>query len=129
MNNNDETLKPLEYSINSNHNTNIDTYSGIRLSGDFFAYGEKTVSVKIENNVVGSSVHMRGYSKGFYITITTIDDSALYMDWYEPVRYAILQKVLHYFNVARINGLKSAEETAYDLEYLVEISADSIEYS
>ena len=127
--NTDITKKSLEYSVNTGHNTKIDTWTGIRKSGDFFAYGKDTVNVKLENNTVGSKVWMRGYAKGFWVSITTIDDSALYADWYEALDEDTLQKVLHYFNTTVLNGLKNNEGVLEDLETIIGRKADGVDFS
>jgi uncharacterized protein with NRDE domain len=111
------------------NDTEIETWEGIRKAGKFFAYGEPTVDIKLENNKIGSKNNRRGHMKGFFVTITTIDDSALYEDWNEPLNEEQMEKVLEYFNSTVIKGLKNSEETAKDLEEIIGVKAYGIEFS
>lgn len=68
-------------------------------------------------------------SKGFYVTITTIDDSALYADWEEPLTPEILEKVINYFDVLAIDGLDTDRGTLIDIESIIGLKAKYADFS
>lgn len=100
FNGNNYEVRPMERRENyacPGHRYNGVVYLGLREAGNFFAYGRKYVWVLISNNGVDKVRRTRA-DRGFHITITTVDDSALYADWDEPITEEKLEKVVEYFD-------------------------------
>ena len=98
----DYVIKPMErsdgYGFNFGRFYPEETvlYLGLRHAGGFFAYRKKYVWVFISNSNIKKNT-MR-HDRGLYLTITTVDDSALYADWLEPITEEQLQRVIEYFD-------------------------------
>lgn len=107
----------------------FDEYFGLRPAGHFFSYNQPFVWVYLSNNLTQNKKMARNRSRGFYVTITTIDDSALYADWEEPITGEQMNKVLWYFNEVCLDGLDTAEKTLHDIEGLVGIKCSEVSYS
>lgn len=99
-------------------------YLGIRKAGQFFNYDRKYIWVFLSNSFEKGN-HAR-HMRGFYITITTVDDAALYADWSEPITSRQLERVVNYFNEHL--ALRSAENTLRDIENIIG-PCDGVSYS
>jgi hypothetical protein len=90
-------------------------FLGIREAGNFFSYGNKYVWVLLTNSHEKKN-NMR-HTRGFYITITTVDDYALYADWVKPITEEQLKKVVEYFDF--YTELDTAENVLSDIEEII----------
>jgi len=99
FNGNNYEVNPMERRdgyYDNNHRYNGTLYLGLRESGDFFAYDRKYVWVFLSNS--NENKRRMRHQRGFCLTITTVDDSALYADWNEPLTEEQLKKVVDYFD-------------------------------
>lgn len=95
-------------------------------SGNFFAYEEKSVVLTIMNNIdLGQPNNNRDTSPGLHITIKTIDDSALYQDFPNPISNQLF-KILagRFVDWDQSNNLPTVTVLAKRLESLIGEKSD-----
>lgn len=109
-------VKPLEYRKNEKK---WDEYLGLKWAGEFFAYGREVCWVYIVNNRTNSKIKMRHYGQGFYVTITTSDDMALYGDWKKSLTNEKMGEVIKFFD--KLPSLLSYEDMCRGLNRVIGI--------
>jgi len=114
-------IRPMEHKLTScvGGRETFDDYVALRPSGDFFAYDRPVVWVRVVNNSTSRTERCRNFMRGFFITITTVDDTCLLLDWVNPLTEEALKQVLGYFDVLAIDGLESSKKVQEYIEGMI----------
>jgi hypothetical protein len=98
------------------------SWLALKWAGSFFAYDRPVVWVWLTNNRTNSEVNRRHDHRGFYVTITTYDDCALYGDWKDPLDDDTMAKVIDYFD--KMPRLMDYKTTCRDLNRIIGVEGD-----